>query len=290
MFKIFTESSCNLPKTHIEKYDVGVIRWTYTIDDREVTTRDSIDDFDGHKYYERLRNGAETKTSLINADRFIKEIEPTLAKGRDVVLILISSGISGTYNSAVMASEILSEKYENKLYVVDSKGAGFGIGLLVCRAGELREEGKTAVETAKILSEQTKSLCQFFTVGSLGWLKKSGRISNATAIVGSALQIKPILYGCKGKIESLKKVRGRRSAILELAELYRQRVISAGKQLVAISHCDCPEEAGVLADLINSIAKPLELIVRYHEPMTGTHIGPDSLAVFFFGKACTEEP
>ncbi len=284
MFKIYTESSCNLPKSHIEKYDVGVLCWTYLIDGREVTTKESIDDFDGHKYYDRLRNGAETKTSLINTDRFVEEFEPILASGQDIVFVLLSSGISGTYQSAVIAADILSEKYENKLYVVDSKGAGFGIGLLVCRAGELRNEGKTAAETAEILSGQTKNLCQFFTVGSLNWLKKGGRISGATALVGTALQIKPILYGCKGKIEQFKKVRGRRASILELAELYREKVVNAGKQLVAISHCDCPEEAGVLADLINSIAKPLELIVRCHEPMTGTHIGPDSLAVFFFGK------
>lgn len=284
MFKIFTESSCNLPKSHLDKYDVSVICWTYLIDGKEVTTKESIDDFDGHKYYDRLRNGAESKTSLINTDRFVKEFEPTLAGGQDVVFVLLSSGISGTYQSAVMASEILAEKYENKLHVVDSKGAGFGVGLLVCRAGELRKEGKNAAETAEILRNETNNLCQFFTVGSLSALKKGGRISGATALIGTALQIKPILYGCKGKIEAFKKVRGRRASILELAELYRQKVVDAKNQLVAISHCDCPEEAGVLAELINSIAKPLELLVRCHEPMTGTHIGPDSLAVFFFGN------
>ncbi len=284
MFKIFTESSCNLPVSHLRKYDVGVICWTYLLDGKEVTTKESIDDFDGHKYYDRLRKGAESKTSLINADSFVKAFEPTIAGGQDAVFILISSGISGTYQAAMMAAEMLAEKYENKLYVVDSKGAGFGVGLMVCRAGALRAEGKNAKETAEILTSETKNLCQFFTVGALDALRKGGRISNATAIIGTALQIKPILYGCKGKIEAFKKVRGRRASILELAEIYRKKVVDAGRQIVAISHCDCPEDAGVLADLINSIAKPLELLIRYHEPMTGSHLGPDSLAVFFFGN------
>ncbi len=284
MFKIFTESSCNLPKSHLDKHDVSVICWTYLLDGKEVTTKESVDDFDGHKYYDRLRNGAEAKTSLINADRFVNEFEPTLAEGKDIVFILLSSGISGTYQAAVMAADMLSEKYENKVYVVDSKGAGFGVGLLVCRAGELRKKGKTAKETYEILTGETKNLCQFFTVGNLSALRKGGRISATSAIIGTALQIKPILYGCKGKIEAFKKVRGRRASILELAELYRQKVVDAGKQLVAISHCDCPEDAGILAELINSIAKPLELLVRCHEPMTGSHLGPDSLAVFFFGN------
>ncbi len=284
MFKIFTESSCNLPQSHLDKYDVGVLCWTYLIDGKEVTTKESIDDFDGHKYYDRLRNGADSKTSLINTDKFLEMFEPTIAGGQDAVFVLISSGVSGTYQSAVMASDILAEKYENKLYVVDSKGAGFGVGLLVCRAGELRKKGKTAAETAAILNEEKNNLCQFFTVGSLASLRKSGRISGATAIIGTALQIKPILYGCKGKIEAYKKVRGRKASILELAELYRQKVVDAGKQLVAISHCDCPDDAGVLAELVCSIAKPLELIVRCHEPMTGSHLGPDSLALFFMGN------
>ncbi len=284
MFKIFTESSCNLPKSHLEKYDVSVLCWTYLIDGKEVTTKESIDDFDGHKYYDKLRNGAESKTSLINTDRFIREFEPTVAGGKDVVFILLSSGISGTYQSAVMAADTLSEKYENNVYVIDSKGAGFGVGLLVCRAGELRKKGKTAEETAEILTGETKNLCQFFTVGNLTALRKGGRISGATALIGTALQIKPILYGCKGKIEAYKKVRGRRASILELAEIYREKVVNAGKQLVAISHCDCPEDAGVLAELVNSIAKPLELIIRCHEPMTGSHLGPDSLALFFMGN------
>lgn len=284
MFKIFTESSCNLPKSHLEKYDVSVLCWTYLLDGKEVTTKESVDDFDGHKYYDRLRNGAESKTSLINAEKFVEGFEPTLASGQDIVFIPLSSGISGTYQAAVMAADILSEKYENKVHVIDSKGAGFGVGLLVCRAGELRSSGKNAAETAEILRGETAHLCQFFTVGSLSALRKGGRISSATAIIGTALQIKPILYGCKGKIEAFKKVRGRRASILELAELYRQKVVDAKNQLVAISHCDCPEEAGILAELINSIAKPLELLVRCHEPMTGSHLGPDSLAVFFFGN------
>lgn len=284
MFKIFTESSCNLPQSHLDKYDVSVLCWTYLLDGKEVTTKESIDNFDGHKYYDRLRDGAEAKTSLINTESFLKAFEPVVAGGQDAVFILLSSGISGTYQSAVMAADILSEKYENKVYVIDSKGAGFGVGLLVCRAGELRKKGKNASETAEILTSETKNLCQFFTVGSLTALRKGGRISGATAIIGTALQIKPILYGCKGKIEAYKKVRGRKASILELAELYRQKVVDAGKQLVAISHCDCPEEAGILADLINSIAKPLELLVRCHEPMTGSHLGPDSLALFFMGN------
>ena len=227
------------------------------------------------------------KTSLLNTQLFLDHFRPELEAGRDVVYVGMSSGISGTYQAARIAAEELAEEYPDRtVRTVDSLGAGFGTGLLACRAADLRAEGKTAAEAGEILDGEVPQLLQFFTVDDLHFLRRTGRVSGATAAIGSVLNIKPLLWGdATGHIVACGKYRGRKKAVDAIVERYRDRAVEAENRRVAITHGDCPEEAAALAERITGICRPKELIVCPHEPFTGAHVGPGMLALFFFGTS-----
>ena len=284
-YTIFTDGCSNLPGALLSKLDIRVLPCSYTMDGVPGVYEGDIDAFDTHGYYEKLRNGSELKTSLLNTHLFLTHLRPELEQGLDVIYVGMSSGISGTIQAARIAAEELMEEFPGRtVRVVDSLGAGFGPGLLSCRASDLRAEGKRAAEAADILDEEVMRLLQFFTVDDLNFLKRTGRVSGATAMIGTVLNIKPLLWGDPtGHIVACGKYRGRKKVIDAIVELYRTRAVDAQNQRVAISHGDCPEEAEALAERICEICKPKELIVCPHEPFTGAHVGPGMLALFFFG-------
>ena len=285
-YTVFTDGCSNLPGRLLKELDIRVLPCSYVMDDVPGTYLGDIDAFDTHAYYDKLRSGSVMKTSLLNSQLFMDHFRPELEQGLDVVYVGMSSGISGTIHAARIASEELEEEVPGRtVRVVDSLGAGFGTGLLSCRASDLRSEGKTAAEAADILDSEVPHLLQFFTVDDLNFLKRTGRVSGATAAIGTVLNIKPLLWGDPtGHIVALQKCRGRKKAIEQIVELYRTRAIAPEKQRIAISHGDCPEEAQALADRICAIAQPRELSIVPHEPFTGAHVGPGMLALFFFGK------
>ena len=217
---------------------------------------------------------------------FLDAFRPVLERGEDVVYFSMSSGISGTYQAAVMAKEELEEEFPDRfVHIVDSRGCGFGSGLLAIRAAQLSKEGVPVRQAAALVDADVPHMCQYFTVDDLNFLKRSGRVSGATAMIGTVLNIKPILYGTEdGHIVSCGKVRGRKKAIEALVDMYAQKQVDAQDRLVAISHGDCLEDAEILAQRIRETAKPKELIIVPHEPFSGAHVGPGMLAVFFYGK------
>ena len=284
-YRIFTDACSNLPNDLLRDLEINVLPCSYIMDGVEGVYAGDMDSFDFHGYYDKLRGGSELKTSLLNSHLFMTNFRPVLEAGQDVVYVGMSSGISGTIQAARIAAEELLEEFPGRtVHIVDSLGAGLGPGLLACRASDLRAEGKSAAEAGAILDEEVKHLLQFFTVDDLNFLKRTGRVSGATAMIGSVLNIKPLLWGDPtGHIVALQKCRGRKKAIDAIVELYRKRAIDPENRRVAISHGDCPEEAEVLAKRICEIAQPKELIVVPHEPFTGAHVGPGMLALFFFG-------
>lgn len=285
-YTVFTDGCSNLPMSLLRELDIRVLPCSYTLDGESGVFDGNLDAFDSHAYYEKLRAGSVMKTSLLNSQLFIDHFRPELEKGNDVVYVGLSSGISGTLQAAKIAAEELLEEFsERTVRVVDSLGAGFGPGLLACRAADLRNEGKTAVEAGEILDDEVKHLLQIFTVDDLNFLKRTGRVSGATAAIGTILNIKPLLWGDPtGHIVALSKCRGRKKSIDAILEIYRTRAIDAQNQRVAISHGDCLEEAEALAARVCEICKPRELIICPHEPFTGAHVGPGMLALFFFGE------
>lgn len=285
-FTIFVDGSSNLPGRLLRELEIEILPCTYSMDGVPSTYDGSLDSFDAHSYYEMLRQGGRVQTSLLNTQLFLDSFRPVLERGEDAVYFSMSSGISGTCQAARMAAQELLEEFpERTVRVVDSLGSGFGTGLMACKAADLRAAGKTAAETADIMDADAQNTLQFFTVDDLNFLKRTGRVSGATAMIGTVLNIKPVLWGDPtGHITARSKHRGRKKAMASIVEEYRSRVEDAENQRVAISHGDCPEDAQALADMICAVAKPKELIIAPHEPFTGAHVGPGMLALFFHGK------
>lgn len=285
-FTIFVDGSSNLPGRLLRELGIEILPCTYSMDGVPSTYDGSLDSFDAHGYYEMLRQGGRVQTSLLNTQLFLDSFRPVLERGEDSVYFSMSSGISGTCQAARMAAQELLEEFpERTVRVVDSLGSGFGTGLMACKAADLRAAGKTAAQTADIMDADAQNTLQFFTVDDLNFLKRTGRVSGATAMIGTVLNIKPVLWGDPtGHITARSKHRGRKKAMASIVEEYRSRVEDAENQRVAISHGDCPEDAQALADMICAVAKPKELIIAPHEPFTGAHVGPGMLALFFHGK------
>ena len=285
-FAIFVDGSSNLPGRLLRELTIEILPCSYTMNGQPSTYDGSLDSFDAHEYYDMLRQGGRVQTSLLNTQLFLDSFRPVLERGEDVLYFSMSSGISGTCHAARIAAEELLEEFpERTVRVVDSLGSGFGTGLMACKAADLRAAGKSAAETADIMDADAQNTLQFFTVDDLNFLKRTGRVSGATAMIGTVLNIKPVLWGDpSGHITARGKYRGRKKAMAAIVEEYRSRIEDAENQRVAISHGDCLEEAQALADMICAVAKPRELIIAPHEPFTGAHVGPGMLALFFHGK------
>ena len=285
-FTVFTDCSANLPGSLLRDLDIKVIPCTYMVDGKLVSYDGDLDNFDYKTYYDMLREGANVTTTLLNTDVFCECFTPILENGNDIVYIALSSAVSGTYNASTIAARELSESYpERKIRTVDSKGAGLGVGALACLAADYRNEGLNADEAADKLDYAAEHLCQYFTVDDLMFLRRTGRISTPLAAVGTLLGIKPLLWGNeKGAIVECGKCRGRRRVIDAIVQKYVEKIRFPKKQRVFISHGDCLDDAEELARRVREVAEPRELIICPHEPMTGSHVGPGMLALFFFGN------
>lgn len=286
-FALFTDSFSNLPGRLLRSLNIQVLPCSFLMDGEPVHYDGDIEAFDAKAYYDGMRQGKRITTSLTNSKLFMEYFRPILQQGKDVLYVGLSSGVSGTVQSAMLAARELIEEFPQRVVrIVDSLGAGLGTGILTCRGADLREEGKSVDETADLLDQEKKRLCEYFTVGDLTYLKRTGRVSAATAALGNVLNIKPLLYGdYEGHIVSCAKCRGRKKAIDAIVEKYRTKVVDPQNSRVAISHGDCLEEAQELAERVCQIAKPKELILCPHEPLTGSHVGPGMLALFFFGDS-----
>ncbi len=286
-FALFTDSFSNLPGKLLRSLNIRVLPCSFLVDGEPVHYNGDIEAFDARAYYDGMRQGKRITTSLTNSKLFMEYFRPILQQGKDVLYVGLSSGVSGTVQSALLAARELIEEFPQRVVrIVDSLGAGLGTGILTCRGADLREEGKSVDETADLLDQEKKRLCEYFTVGDLTYLKRTGRVSAATAALGNVLNIKPLLYGDnEGHIVSCAKCRGRKKAIDAIVEKYRTKAVDPQNSRVAISHGDCLEEAQALAERVCQIAKPKELILCPHEPLTGSHVGPGMLALFFFGDS-----
>ncbi len=283
-FAILTDTSANLPTPLLQKHGVTVAPFSYSYDGVEHTCLDT-ESFDGAAYYGAMRKGTVVTTSLVNPDRFISAARPLLAAGEDVLFVGMSSGISGSFGSAKLAAGDLREEFpERDIQLVDTLGASLGEGILVLRAIEMRENGASLSETAAALRDMRWRMYQIFTVDDIMYLRRTGRLSNAKAIVASVLHIKPVLKGNEeGAIVAVDKIRGRRKSIDALVERYRKYVVSPETQTVGIAHADCVEDAEYLASALRIVAPPKEIMTVMYEPVTGSHVGPGALALFFLG-------
>ena len=283
-FAVFADGSANLPREMLE--GISLLPCDYTVDGVPQTYWGDVDHFDGHAFYEELRQGKSVKTTLLNTQLFLSRFAPILTQGTDIIYIAMSSGISGTYNAARIAAQELMDMYTGRfVHIVDSLGCGFGNGLLAVKAAELSRQGVPAREAADILDAEVPHTCQYFTVDDLNFLKRTGRVSGMTAKIATVLNIKPILFGdATGHIISCSKVRGRRNSIEALAKKYEEKRIDSPEQKICISHGDCLADAEYLKTLVQAITPNVPITICQHEPFSGAHVGPGMLGLFFRGK------
>ena len=269
MLQLFTDTSANLPVALTKQHHITVVPFSYTVDGKETDYPDDVD-FDGAAFYGAMRRGAVVKTSMVNPDLMANYFERALSQGDDVLYVGMSGGISGTAQAAVIAAGELTEKYPaRKIVTIDTYAASLGEGLQVLEAARMIEEGKSLDEIKAHLLTRRPHMC---------------RISSATALIGTVLSIKPILRGDEtGHIVSCGKVRGMKRAYQELANYYDGRALDKSEML-GIAHADNEEGAQALIALLRDKGFTGECLNVVYEPVTGAHVGPGTVALFFYGK------
>ena len=282
-YQIITDSCCDFPTPMYETLGLSFV--PLSVEFRGETNDDRNDD-SLKDMYGGLRAGEAAKTSAVNPSRWGEVIEPALAAGQDVLVLAFSSGLSTTYQSAVIAAEELGEKYPDRtIRVVDTLCASMGQGLLVWYACKKRDEGLSLDALYSWVMENRLHLCHWFTVDDLMYLKRGGRISAATALVGTMLQIKPLLHvDDEGHLISMSKARGRKAAIDALVRKAQELGAGYDNSTMFISHGDCREDAEYLAQQLKEKCGVKEVVISYVGAVIGSHSGPGTLALFFLGS------
>ena len=281
MTQLFTDTSANLPVEIIDEYGIEVVPFSYTIDGVEYIPER---EFDGKAFYAAMRAGSAVKTSMVNTGTFIERFKTALDAGKDVLYIGMSGGISGTANAALMAKQELDEEYpDRKIIVIDTLAASLGEGLFVIKAAEQLKDGISLDKIEEDIRAQVPSMCQSFTVDDLKYLKNTGRVSGAAAIIGNVLSIHPILIGdYEGKIVVKAKVRGMKRTLDALAERYAELALSK-TETIGIAHADNEEGKAYLVQRLRDKGLTGKCLSVCYEPVTGSHVGPGTVALFFFG-------
>jgi DegV family protein with EDD domain len=282
-YQIITDSCCDLPQEVLQ--EKGLLAVSLNMLFRGQTIADSVSE-DTKAFYEAMRQGESATTSAANPDAWANAMEPVLAQGKDVLVIAFSSGLSTTYQSAVIAADELREKYpDRKIAVVDSLCASLGQGLLCWHAARKRDEGLSLEALTAWLEEHKLNLCHWFTVDDLAYLKRGGRISAATALVGTLLNIKPVLHvDDEGHLVSVSKSRGRKASLQAMVDQMEQSALPGENNYIMICHGDCYEDAQLLANMCKEKLGVKEVFIGYTGAVIGSHSGPGTLALFFLGS------
>ena len=282
-YRIITDTCCDLPMHVYDQLNITAVPLIVNFRGESVSNYDDAflkDFFDG------LRNGENGTTSAVNPEGWAQAIEPALQAGEDVLVLSFTSGLSATYQSAVIAADELREKYPDRtINVVDTLCASRGQGLLVWYACQKRDEGMSLEELTAWCENNKLHLCHWVTVNDLMHLKRGGRVSTATAVAGTLLQVKPIIHvNDEGKLINVGKVRGRKAAIEHIANKVGELGIPGANDTVFICHGDCQEDAEYLASLVKEKFGVKNVVIYYVGAVIGAHTGPGVLAVFFMGE------
>lgn len=283
-YVITTDNNSDLPEKYLKDHGVGCMYLSYSMDGTNYTHENFLPE---HEFYEAMRNGSMPTTAQVNPENAKALLEPYLKEGKDILHIAFSSGLSGTYNSSRIAAEELMEEYpDRKIIVVDSLSASLGQGLLVWLAQQKKELGQTLEDVADWAEKNKLKMVHLFTVDDLNHLYRGGRVSRTTAIVGSMLNIKPVLHvDNEGKLTAIGKVRGRKKALQELVKLMDEKIGSFGADCdtIFISHGDCEQDAQYVAAKVKEKYNIKNIIINQVGATIGAHSGPGTMALFFVG-------
>lgn len=284
-YELFSDSTLDLNNETCEKLDVNIIPMDFTLDNISYTHYCDQRELSVKEFYNKLNNGADSTTSQINYNRFYKIFEKKLKEEKDILYICFSSGLSGTYNTALIAINDLKEKYPHRnILIVDSLSASIGEGVFVYNAGLKKSEGLSLEELYNWCLENRTSACHWFVVDDLDHLKKGGRISAVAATFGKALQIKPLLsVDLDGKLVTVAKIRGSKKIFESIIERLKRDAINAAEQTVIIGHGDNMAQAIELKKILLSGKFVKDAIICDIGPVIGTHTGSGMLALAFMG-------
>lgn len=282
-YKIITDTCCDYSPEMYKELDLEVVPLSVLYKGQ---TYNEYTEQWLKELYDSMRRGESASTSAVNPEGWANVIEPVLKEGMDALVLAFSSGLSTTYQSAVIAAQDLREKYpDRKINVVDTLCASMGQGLLVWYACQKRDEGMSLEEVTAWCEENKLHLCHWFTVDDLMHLKRGGRVSAATAVAGTLLQIKPILHvDDAGKLINVGKARGRKASIQTLCNKVGELGIEGANDTIFICHGDCPEDAKLLESMLKEKYGVKNVITYCIGAVIGSHSGPGTLAVFFLGK------
>ncbi len=282
-YQILTDSCCDLSAEQYVQLKLDYV--PLSLEFRGEISEDRNDD-SLKQMYDGLRNGEIARTSAVNPERWSQSMKPILDQGEDLLVLVFSSGLSGTYQSAVIAAEELAEKYpDRKIRVVDTLCASMGQGLLVWYACQKRDDGLSLEELTAWVENHKLHLCHWFTVDDLMYLKRGGRVSAATALVGTMLQIKPVMHmDDEGHLIKTGTARGRKAAIQALVKKAQELGDGFDNSTMFISHGDCMEDVEYLKKLLQEQCGVKNIVVNYVGAVIGSHSGPGTLALFFLGK------
>lgn len=286
-YVIVTDSSCDLSAEMVKELEVEVLSLSFHIDGKTYEDRPDDRDMGSKEFYDKIRGGAMPTTSAVNPEQFVGRLEPLLAQGKDILIVAFSSGLSTTCQSAQIAAAELGEKFpQRKIYVVDTLGASLGQGLLVWYAARKRQEGQSIEEVRDWLEDNKLHLCHWFTVNDLMHLKRGGRVSAATAIAGTMLQIKPVLHmDDEGHLINVSKARGRKASLDALAGKVGELATKPAEQpMMFICHSDCLQDAEYIANQMKEKYGVKEVQFNRIGPVIGAHTGPGCVSVFFLGE------
>ena len=285
-FILSTSSTSDLPESYAQKHDLVVLPFSFIISGQEYK-----DDFNKsmacREFYDRLRSGEISKTSMINSQDFEVSFRAGLDAGRDILHIEFSSALSGSYQNAKTVADQLNQEYKDqKVIVIDSLSASLGLGLLIDYAVSLRDEGKDIDGVASWVEQNKLHMIHWFTVDDLNHLRRGGRVSGVTAFLGTMLHIKPVMdVDDLGRLIPHFKVRGRKKAIAALFQHMQQDIVNPEGQRVFISHGDCIDDANLLKQMIlDGLPGIKDVLINSVGPVIGSHSGPGTLALFYMGK------
>ena len=292
-FIISTCSTADLSREHFDKRDIKYVYFHFEIDGKDYPD-DLGDSIPFKKFYDMMAQGAMTRTSQVSIGEYVEFFEPFLKEGKDILHLALSSGISGTFNSASVACEQLKEKYpDRKIYIVDTYAASAGLGLVADKLADLRDEGKDIDTLYNWIEENKYNVQSWFFVSDLKYLVRNGRVSKTAGAIGNVLNICPLLnIDREGHLAVKAKVRGKnavmKAQVKKMFELCENRTDYANSCF--ISHSDCYDDARTVADMIESQLPNLKGKIKLFDIGTtiGSHTGPGTVALFFWGDTREE--
>lgn len=282
-YVIITDSTVDLPKEYVtETLGVPYIPLSYVMDGE---TYEDMSGLSGKEFFDRIRAGSMPTTSQITPEQARNALESWLKEGKDLLYLGFSSGLSGSYNSVRVAARELAEEYpEAQIITVDTLCACLGEGLLVYKAVKMKKEGKNLEEVAKWCEENKLHVCHDVTIDDLFHLHRGGRVSKATAILGSMVKVKPVIHmDNEGKLQVIGKERGRKKSLNRIVDMAVEQAKGWDNDIIMITHGDCEEDANYVAELVRKKMGIDNILINCIGTVIGSHTGPGVVAVFCMG-------